>query len=150
MKRIVVLMIMVVIIAGCSTSEKTTACTMNLGEEEEIKTLITLTSNDDKVVKIVTENTVDLKKTSSYIEASELEDYGKGLSETYSAIKGVSYSYQLDKSEFKEILEIAITDKNFETLKNGGLLSGYVDGDDKEVSLKLVKNYLETREMKCK
>ena len=150
MKRIVVLMIMVVIIAGCSTSEKTTACTMNLGEEEEIKTLITLTSNDDKVVKIVTENTVDLKKTSSYIEASELEDYGKGLSETYSAIKGVSYSYQLDKSEFKEILEITITDKNFETLKNGGLLSGYVDGDDKEVSLKLVKNYLETREMKCK
>lgn len=151
MKRLLVLIIMsVAVISACSSGDKTTTCKMNLGDEEVIEVSITVTSDDDKVSKIVTENIVDLKKSADYTNADELEEFGKELTEAYKTVDGVTYSYELSKTEFKDTLEVEVTDKNFDSLKTSGLLSGYVEGEDKNVSLKTVKTYLEDREMECK
>lgn len=151
MKRLLVLIIMsVALISACSSSDKTTTCKMNLGDDEVIEVSITVTSDDDKVSKIVTENIVDLKKSADYTNADELEEFGKELTEAYKTVDGVTYSYEVSKKEFKDTLEVEVTDKNFDSLKTSGLLSGYVEGEDKKVSLKTVKAYLEDREMECK
>lgn len=151
MKRLLVLVIMsVAVISACSSSDKTTTCKMNLGDDEVIEVSITVTSEDDKVSKIVTENIVDLKKSADYTSADELEEFGKELTEAYKTVDGVTYSYEVSKTEFKDTLEVEVTDKNFDSLKTSGLLSGYVEGEDKKVSLKTVKAYLEDREMECK
>lgn len=148
--KICSLVCLLCLIVGCSGSASTDkVCTVVEGDDQEIEITATITSEDEKVHKISTKTTVDMSKTEDFT-VEGLEETAQSIQSMFDKVEGMTYVYKEDNNKFIEEVTIEITDGNFESLKEQGMIVNYLDENGDLMKRKDLVKRFEDSGMTCK
>ncbi|MDF9825283.1 uncharacterized lipoprotein YehR (DUF1307 family) [Breznakia sp. PF5-3] len=150
MKKIsIVIAMMLCILIGCeSNEEKKTVCENLQIEDSAIREQHQIYYIQDEVSKIEMTNTFDLTKTS--IQENSLDSYKESMEARYKGAKGITYSFESNDNDFKEILVFEISDDNLKGTLMQNLLLTYYGVEDNNLDAKTIIKHLKDKGMKCK
>lgn len=145
MKKIIGSLVLLLILAGCQTSSQkvTTLCSYKEGPWNIEQTF---TSKDDV---LLIEDTNQTYQWVGYMTEEEINEELVTLSELYSGIDGLTYTYDLNEEEVLETYYIDYTKATYEQLAGVGLLEEN-DHPDAFASLEATIENLEAFGYECK
>lgn len=128
------------VLAGCGNKQQQTAtCTLKDPDSGLINEMI-LEAEGDTVTKLTQTNTVSLEGWTEE-QLAYLDENVKAIEEQYNEIEGTQYTSSVTGTEFKEIIEIAMDNKDtLKAVTEKGLLP--VEGSTERISFESTKKNL--------
>lgn len=148
MKKILTVLLVLLVVAGCSSTtveQKTTTCTL---ESEVMTSNMEIVSEGDNVVKQITTNTTDFGSVGySEEDIMTLVDTYTSL---YGDIKGLTYDHEISDGTLKEVVTVDYKNGDMEEFLEKGVITTSEDGEVPEyVSLELTIESIESQGYTC-
>ena len=141
MKKILTLLILLVIMVGCSKNKKT-VCSWDQGDGFSQEVTLTSKENIVKYRKTIEKTPYSFFLGSYGYTKDELKSINELYAEKMSKIEGVEYEFELDGEILVETTIIDFTKANFDELKESNLVSMFDDEHlniDKEIAAYTVR-----------
>ena len=148
MKKILTVLLVLLVVAGCSSTtveQKTTTCTLESGV---MTSNMEIVSEGDNVVKQITTNTTDFGSVGySEEDIMTLVDTYTSL---YGDVKGLTYDHEISDGTLKEVVTVDYKNGDMEEFLEKGVITTSEDGEVPEyVSLELTIESIESQGYTC-
>ena len=133
---ITAILMMSVVLMACSSEE----ITKGSFSQESINIEMEITSEDDVVNRLVQRSVMDLEPFDE-AQREQVRELVKSAAAQFEVVEGVSYNTTDEANKLEELVEINITEENFATLKERGIIP--LDNAQADfISLKATKDNL--------